>query len=208
MGCAHMSSIEYPFRLNFVSGISTNSVFVGIDPSTNILGWSVIDENKKILYAESIKLNTKDDTHEQEILSKMMLLSEEVFPHIASILETIQYKNIQFGIEHFAYAYIGTTQKTIVALSAINYFIQYLIVDRLKHSPQTVYPNTARKQSGVVKEKFDKTDMKELVFYRLMVLYESQLDPSLFDTTKKFRKISGLYDAFDSLIIARSLVAQ
>jgi len=198
--------VEYPFVVSQIPDRPVDLIGVGFDPSTRMLGWSIVNQNANLLYAESIKLTAKEDIHEQEILSKMVLLSDEVFPHIVSVLECIQYKDIRFGIEHFTYAYVGTTQKTIVALSAINYFLQYLIVDKLKHMPQTVYPITARKQAGIVKEKFDKTDMKELVFHRLMVLYESQLDPSLFNTTKKFRKSSGLYDAFDSLIIARSLV--
>lgn len=198
--------VEYPFRISHIPDAPVECVGIGIDPSTRMLGWSIVDQNGELLYAESIKLNVKESEHEQEILSKMTLIANEVFPHIASVLGQIKYQNIKVGIEHFTYAYIGTTQKTIVALSAINYFLQYLIAERMGTPPQTVYPASARKQAGIVKEKFDKTDVKELVFHRLMVLYEDRLDASLFDTTKKFRKDSGLYDAFDSLIIARSLV--
>jgi Holliday junction resolvasome RuvABC endonuclease subunit len=198
--------VQYPLQISRIEYSSADVVAIGFDPSTKMLGWSAVNESGDLLYAESIKLSVKEETHEDEILSKMVLLSDVVFPHIKSVLDSIQYKDIKFGIEHFTYAYIGTKQKTIVALSAINYFIQYLIFNQFKHVPTTVYPITARKQSGIVKEKFDKTDIKELVFHRMMVIYDGQVDSKLFDTTKKYRKDSGLYDVFDSLVVARSLV--
>ena len=119
--------VTYPFTVTNMPNKKVKTIGVGIDPSTRMICWSVVDENGSLLYAESIKVQTKANTHEDGILSTMVALSDVVFPHIYSVVEKIPHDKMLFGIEHFTYAYSGTKQKTIVALSSINYFMQYLV---------------------------------------------------------------------------------
>ena len=195
--------INYPFTYNNIDkSKSYNSIYVGFDPSTKMIGWSIVSDNGELLYMESIALKDISKDNEESLLEKFFAIEEKFLWRFWNIIEKIHYEKMFVSIEHFSYFYQATTQKTVVALSSINYFLQYLIRKKLEKVPTTVYATSARKIVGIIVDKKLKEDSKEKVYEYVTSRYGIQLD-----MTKTKRKSDGVYDACDSVIVALSQIS-
>lgn len=193
--------IDYPFTIDNIDDKQHDSIYIGIDPSTKIIGWSILDDKGNLLFMESAHIHNISKDNEENMMEKLFNIENVFIKHVEDILSRIKYNNKSFSIEHFSYYYRATKQKTIVALSTINYFLQYIITKKFDQPVETIYAVSARKIVGIVVDKKLKEDAKEKVFEYVSSRYEMSTD-----MTKTKRKNDGVYDACDSVIVSLSMV--
>lgn len=195
--------ISYPFTYdNIDNERSYKSVYIGFDPSTRMIGWSIVSDQGELLYMESVALKDVSKDNEESLLEKFFMIEEKFLWRFWEVIEKIHCDEMFVAIEHFSYFYQSTTQKTVVALSSINYFLQYIIRKKLLKTPATVYATSARKIVGITVDKKLKEDAKEKVYEYVTSRYDIQ-----FEMTKTKRKNDGIYDACDSVIVALSQIS-
>jgi hypothetical protein len=167
-------------------------MILGLDISTSVTGYTILDEEAKIIKCEAWDLRNK--RYFPDLYSKASLIKEE--------LKQIK---LNYPIEHvyieepFAFFRAGgSTAKTMAKLQAFNGILSWLCHDIFGFSPTHISPAKARKLNGIKVSRGQKA--KEVVLDYLLKNEES----FTIEYTNKGNPKPVSYDRADSLIIAKA----
>lgn len=167
-------------------------MILGLDISTSIIGYTILDEDAKLIQCEAWDLRNKR-------------LFPDLYNKASFIKEKLKEINLYYGIKH---VYIeepfvffragGSTAKTMAKLQAFNGIVSWLCHDTFGFSPVHISPAQARKLNGIKVSRGQKA--KDVVLDYLLknetaftIEYTSRGNP---------KPVS--YDRADSLIIAKA----
>ena len=167
-------------------------MILGLDISTSITGYTILDEEAKIIKCEAWDLRNK--RYFPDLYSKATFIKEQ--------LKEIK---LNYPIEHvyieepFAFFRAGgSTAKTMAKLQAFNGILSWLCHDTFGFSPTHISPAKARKLNGIKVSRGQKA--KEVVLDYLLKNEES----FTIEYTSKGNPKPVSYDRADSLIIAKA----
>lgn len=164
-------------------------MLLGIDISTTITAFTILDEDGKILLCESVRLEKIKDVFDK-------------VKTIKKYLEKIKtsYKIEKVFIEESLLSFQGgaSSAKTIATLTKFNGIVSWLCVDIFKNTPEFLSAATARKSYGVARIKGRKA--KEVAFESVL----DKEDGFSVEYTAHGNPVPGSKDRSDSLIIARA----
>ena len=167
-------------------------MILGLDISTSVTGYTILDEEAKIIKCEAWDLRNK--RYFPDLYSKASFIKEE--------LKEIK---LNYPIEHvyieepFAFFRAGgSTAKTMAKLQAFNGILSWLCHDIFGFSPTHISPAKARKLNGIKVSRGQKA--KEVVLDYLLKNEES----FTIEYTNKGNPKPVSYDRADSLIIAKA----
>ena len=167
-------------------------MILGLDVSTSVVGYTLLDEDAKLIKCEAWDLRNK--RYFPSLYSKAAFVKEK--------LEEI---NLYFTIEH---VYIeepfvffksgGSTGKTMAKLQSFNGIISWICHDLFGFSPKHLSPAQARKLSGIKVSRGQKA--KQVVLDYLLKNEES----FTIEYTNRGNPKPVSYDRADSYIIAKA----
>jgi len=167
-------------------------MILGLDVSTSIIGYTLLDEEANIIKCDAWDLRNK--RYYPDLYSKASFVKEEL-------------KDIKtyFSIEH---VYIeepfvffksgGSTGKTMAKLQAFNGIVSWICHDIFGFSPKHISPAQARKLNGIKVSRGQKA--KEVVLDYLLENEES----FTIEYTNRGNPKPVSYDRADSFIIAKA----
>ncbi len=167
-------------------------MILGLDISTSITGYTILDDNANILKCEAWDLRNKrlfSDLYEKVTLIKKEL--DEIRYHYK-----IEYIYIEEPFTFFKSG--GSSAKTMARLQAFNGIVSWLCYDLFGLKPVHLSPAQARKLNGIKVSRGQKA--KQVV---LDYLLENEESFSI-EYTKKGNPKPSSYDRADSLIIAKA----
>ncbi len=167
-------------------------MILGLDISTSITGYTVLDDMSNIIKCEAWDMRNK--RYYPDLYSKASFIKEE--------LKEIK---LNYSIEH---VYIeepftffksgGSSAKTMAKLQAFNGIVSWLCHDLFGHAPIHISPAQARKLNGIKVSRGQKA--KQVVLDYLL----KNEDSFRIEYTKKGNPKPNSYDRADSLIIAKA----
>lgn len=164
-------------------------MILGIDISTSITAFTIIDLDGKIVLCEALRL---------EKLKSIFVKSSNVKKYIEKINKEYDIKAIYIEEPLMSFSSGMSSAKTITTLMRFNGIVSWICADIIGIDPQFISAATARKLYGVKLEKGKKA--KQVVF-------ESVLDREkdfTVELTAHGNPIPGSMDRSDSLVIARA----
>jgi Holliday junction resolvasome RuvABC endonuclease subunit len=169
-------------------------MILGLDISTSVTGYTILDEEAKIIICEAWDLRNKR-------------LFSDLYNKGSFIKEKLKEINLYYNIKH---VYIeepfvffksgGSTAKTMAKLQAFNGIVSWLCHDTFGYRPVHISPAQARKLSGIKVSRGQKA--KDVVLDYLLKNEES----FTIEYTSRGNPKPVSYDRADSLIIARAAI--
>jgi Holliday junction resolvasome RuvABC endonuclease subunit len=165
---------------------------LGLDISTNMTGYSVIDENFHLL-----KYGTIDTSKKENWIEKANLFEFEISSKISP------YNITDIGIEDILCKFTGgkSSAKTIISLARFNAIATLFCFQVFKKLPVHINVRRARSLAGVKIQKGE--DSKEVVLNKVLEWYPDIILPKM---KKKDSLDKSAYDITDSIIISRSMI--
>jgi len=167
-------------------------MILGLDVSTSVIGYTILDEKANIAICEAWDLRNKNKF-------------PDVWSKASFIKEKIKEIKLYFDIKHVcieeAFTFFksgGSTAKTMAKLQAFNGIVSWLCLDILDIVPRHIPPAQARKLNGIKVSRGEKA--KEVV---LDYLLESEKD-FIIEYTSRGNPKPTSYDRADSLVIAKA----
>lgn len=167
-------------------------MILGLDISTSIIGYTILDEDAKLVKCEAWDLRNKR-------------LFPDLYNKASFIKEKLKEINLYYEIKH---VYIeepfvffragGSTAKTMAKLQAFNGIVSWLCHDAFGFSPVHISPAQARKLNGIKVSRGQKA--KDVVLDYLLKNEQS----FTIEYTSKGNPKPASYDRADSLIIAKA----
>ena len=167
-------------------------MILGLDVSTSITGYTILDDEANIIKCDAWDLRNKR-------------FFSDLYNKGSFIKEKLQEIKKEYSISH---VYIeepfvffragGSSAKTMAKLQAFNGIISWLCCDTFGFTPKHVSPAQARKLNGIKVSRGQKA--KQVV---LDYLLENEESFSI-EYTKKGNPKPSSYDKADSLIIAKA----
>lgn len=168
-------------------------MILGIDISTTITAFTILDEDGKIIMCEAVRL---------EKLKDLFVKASNIKKFVEDINKKYNIKAIFVEEPLMSFSAGMSSAKTISTLMRFNGIVSWICYDTIGLFPQFISAATARKMYGVKLEKGRKT--KEVVF-------ESVLDrePDFkVEYTAHGNPVPGSMDKSDSFIIAKAGYSQ
>jgi len=167
-------------------------MILGLDISTSVTGYTILDEEAKIIICEAWDLRNKR-------------LFSDLYNKGSFIKEKLKEINLYYNIKH---VYIeepfvffksgGSTAKTMAKLQAFNGIVSWLCHDTFGYRPIHISPAQARKLSGIKVSRGQKA--KDVVLDYLL-----KNEPAFtIEYTSRGNPKPVSYDRADSLIIAKA----
>ena len=167
-------------------------MILGLDVSTSVTGYTILDEDANIIKCEAWDLRNK--RYYPDLYGKAQ--------HIKKELEEIKKEYLISHIyieEPFTFFRAGgSTAKTMAKLQAFNGIVSWLCHDTFGFSPKYLSPAQARKLNGIKVSRGQKA--KEVVLDYLLKNEES----FTIEYTNRGNPKPVSYDRADSLIIAKA----
>jgi Holliday junction resolvasome RuvABC endonuclease subunit len=164
-------------------------MILGIDISSSITGYTILDNNGKIVISECIRLEKYKCFFEKVVKCKQIL---------EKINEKYEIDAI-FIEEHLLSFKMGfSSASTISTLSKFNGVLSWICYEMFKTQPQYFSAATARKACGIKVPKGEKA--KEFVFKTVL----DTVPDFTVEWTAKGNPAPGTYDRCDSYIIAKA----
>jgi len=171
-------------------------LILGIDVSTSITGFAIIDNNGKIVLSEACDLRKHKD-----FFSKCLAMRE----HILDICDKHCAIINGSGIEHIfieqPFMFFnsgGSSAKTMAALQRFNGVVSWMVYECFELEPEYIGATEARKLVGIKVPRGQKA--KQVVMEHLL---ETEPDFTIERTSKGNPKPQE-YDRADALVIARA----
>lgn len=166
---------------------------LGIDASSSVVGYTILDKELQVIEIDYIKLRSGDS-----LIEKSLVVRDK-------FLELKNKANITYiGIEDILTKFVAgrSSIKTIITLAQANMLTQYQLFDVFGITPQKINVLRARNISGIKVPK--KTDTKEFILNTVQNWYP------VIDWPEK--RTGGVkkecYDMADSLVVAKALVLE
>ena len=167
-------------------------MILGLDVSTSVIGYTILDEDAKIIECEAWDLRNK--RYFPDLYIKATHIKDKLLD--IKCLHNIKYVYIEEPFVFFRAG--GSTAKTMAKLQAFNGIVSWLCHDTFGFSPVHISPAQARKLNGIKVSRGQKA--KEVV---LDYLLENE-DSFTIEHTSKGNPKPTSYDRADSLIIAKA----
>jgi len=169
-------------------------MILGLDISTSILGYTILDDNGKIIVCDCIDMR-KEET---DILIKGAIV-ERKFDDLSK-----QYKFEKVYIEQSLQAFRPglSSAQVILTLGKFNGIVSYLASKIFNVPPEFIGATTARKELGIKVAKGE--NAKEVVLKHLL----DTVPQFVVQYTPKGNPKQGTYDRADSYVIARAGYSQ
>ena len=167
-------------------------MILGLDISTSVIGYSILDEEAKIIKCEAWDLRNK--RYFPDLYSKASHIKSKLLDIKST--HNIQYIYIEEPFVFFRAG--GSTAKTMAKLQAFNGIISWLCSELFEMNPVHISPAKARKLNGIKVSRGQKA--KEVVLDYLLKNEES----FTIEYTNKGNPKPVSYDRADSLIVARA----
>ena len=179
--------------------VDSNNICVGFDISTNVLGVSIFDLNEKELIS-ILSIKFLGDT----VVHRMNGAQEFFYWFI----QEYNVKDAHFVFEDYNPKFSAgkSTAQTIIALSSMNTFFQYLLYNSLKKDPTRYHVMTVRSALGItklqktLKKQGEKKPAKDLVFNYITTLYNVEY---VSDKQKDYEKY-GIKDICDAIALCET----
>ena len=167
-------------------------MILGLDVSTSVIGYTILDEEAKIIECEAWDLRNK--RYYPDLYSKACHVKNKLLDIRAS--HNIEHIYIEEPFVFFRAG--GSTAKTMAKLQAFNGIVSWLCYELFDMSPVHVSPARARKLNGIKVSRGQKA--KEVVLNYLLENEES----FTIEYTNKGNPKPVSYDRADSLIVAKA----
>jgi len=167
-------------------------MILGLDISTSIIGYTILDEQANLIKCEAWDLRNKryfPDLYEK---------ATHVRDRLAEITASFNIKHIYIEEPFVFFRAGGSTAKTMAKLQAFNGIVSWLCHDAFGIRPVHVSPAKARKLNGIKVARGQKA--KEVVLDYLLKNEQS----FTIEYTSKGNPKPASYDRADSLIIAKA----
>lgn len=169
-------------------------MILGLDISTSVIGYTILDQNCELIKCEAWDLRNKryfPDLYDKALHIKSELLNIQQLHNIEHIYIEEPFVFFKSG---------GSTAKTMAKLQAFNGIVSWLCRDIFGLSPVHVSPAKARKLNGIKVSRGQKA--KEVVLDYLLKNEKS----FTIEYTHKGNPKPTSYDRADSLIIAKAAI--
>lgn len=186
-------------------------MILGIDLSTSISGYSIIDDDGELIYC--------DDKDTRRTADNVYESAEQNIAKLRGILEgyDIDEIYIEKNLQTFRTGF--SSAQTLSKLSKINGIVCYFIYQEHGELPELINPRTARKDAGLTMNKEKKEKMREKLLKEgksesyadskktKMVVHEfvQKTEPNFdFERTYAGNPKPSSFDRADSVIVARA----
>jgi len=167
-------------------------MILGLDISTSVIGYTILDEEAKLIECEAWDLRNK--RYFPDLYYKAKHIKDKLLDIKASY--DIQYIYIEEPFVFFRAG--GSTAKTMAKLQAFNGIVSWLCYELFDMNPVHISPAKARKLNGIKVSRGQKA--KEVVLDYLLENEES----FTIEYTNKGNPKPVSYDRADSLIVAKA----
>ena len=164
-------------------------MILGLDISTTITAFTILDKEGKIVYCEAIRL---------EKLKDIFVKAANIKKHVEWINSHHNIKAIYIEEPLMSFSTGMSSAKTISTLMRFNGIVSWICCDVIGIDPQFVSAATARKMYGIKLEKGRKA--KEVVFEQVL---DREPDFKV-EYTAHQNPVPGSMDRSDSFIIAKA----
>jgi Holliday junction resolvasome RuvABC endonuclease subunit len=166
-------------------------MILGIDVGTQLLGFTVIDAQEKIIHNECIDLTSKKNI---SIFKKAAVVKERFI----QIKNLYNIKNVFIEQSLNAFRPGSSSANVIVTISKFNGIVSWLCAEIFQTEPEYIGASTARKALGIKVEKGQ--NAKEIVLAHILGLESTfKVEYTAHNNPKK-----GTYDRADSYVIAKA----
>lgn len=175
-------------------------MFLGLDISTSVLGWSIIDLDGKLLDYGYIDFTSKKLNLETNLFLKMNYFEKVFEPILSKYKEKITFVAIEEAAQKFTAG--KSSAHTIFKLASFNFGVAHYVYKYLNKEPIYVNVSTARKHLGIkVPKTLDKVDKKAYVLESCVSRYSNfTVEKNRNDGYKK-----QYFDVSDSIVISTYL---
>ncbi len=177
-------------------------MFLGLDISTSVIGWSVIDLKGHLVDYGYIDMTPKKLKLETNLFLKMDYFAKVFEP----IFQKHKDKITHWAVEEAAVKFRAgmSSAQTIFTLASFNFGVAHHVYKCLNKEPLYVNVNTARKNIGIkVPKHLDKTGKKTYILEHCISRY-SNFKP---ERNKKNNYKKQFFDVSDSIVICTYLQA-
>ena len=167
-------------------------MILGLDVSTSIVGYTILDEDAKLIECEAWDLRNK--RYFPDLYSKAIHVRDK----LKEISKSHKIKHVYIEEPFVFFRAGGSTAKTMAKLQAFNGIVSWLCRDIFSSNPSHISPAQARKLNGIKVSRGQKA--KEVVLDYLL----KNEDSFTIEYTSKGNPKPASYDRADSLIIAKA----
>ena len=164
-------------------------MILGIDISSSITGYTVLDENGKIVVCDCIRLESCKDFFSKAVKAKQAIEKIKKQYNITKVFIEEPLLSFKMGF---------SSASTITTLSRFNGVLSWICYETFEFQPEYFSAATARKACGIKVPKGEKA--KEVVFKFVL----DTTPEFVVQWTPKGNPTSGTYDRCDSFIIAKA----
>lgn len=164
-------------------------MILGIDISSSITGYTILDDEGKIIISECIRLEKCKDFFEKANKAKQAFIEINKKYKIDNIFIEEPLLSFKAGF---------SSASTISTLSRFNGVLSWMCYELFKKEPEYFSAATARKACGIKVPKGEKA--KEFVFKTVL----DTVPEFIVEWTAKGNPTPGTYDRCDSYIIAKA----
>ena len=167
-------------------------MILGLDISTSVIGYTILDEDAKIIECEAWDLRNK------RYFPDLYIKATHIKDKLLDIKCSHNIKHVYIEEPFVFFRAGGSTAKTMAKLQAFNGIVSWLCHDTFGFSPVHISPAQARKLNGIKVSRGQKA--KEVVLDYLL----KNEDSFTIEYTSKGNPKPASYDRADSLIIAKA----
>ena len=167
-------------------------MILGLDVSTSVIGYTILDEDAKIIECEAWDLRNK------RYFPDLYVKATHIKDKLLDIKCSHSIKHVYIEEPFVFFRAGGSTAKTMAKLQAFNGIVSWLCHDTFGFSPVHISPAQARKLNGIKVSRGQKA--KEVVLDYLL----KNEDSFTIEYTSKGNPKPASYDRADSLIIAKA----
>jgi Holliday junction resolvasome RuvABC endonuclease subunit len=170
-------------------------MILGIDVSTSITGFAIIDKDGKILFSEASDLR-RDKT----FFSKCLTIRTKILDILEAYSDKVEHIYIEQPFTFFNSG--GSSGKTMAALQRFNGVVSWMVYECFEIEPQYLGATQARKLVGIKVPRGEKA--KKVVMEHLLAT-----EPDFkIEYTHKGNPKPQEFDRADALVIARAGLKQ
>lgn len=175
-------------------------MFLGLDISTSVVGWSIVDLQGSLVDYGYIDFNEKKLKLETNLFLKLDYFNKT----FNDVLEKYKDKITSWAIEEAAMKFSSgmSSAQTIFTLASFNFGVAYSVYKTLNKEPIYINVNTARKKFGIkIPRDLDKSKKKAYVLESCINRYANfKVEKNKKDNYKK-----QFFDVSDSIVMSTYL---
>ena len=173
-------------------------MFLGLDISTSVIGWSILDKDGKLIDYGNITFKQKK--HGKNLFLKMDHFKEEFIRSVGKYFGKIKHWAVEEAVKKFQGG--KSTANTIYVCASFNFGVAHEVYTMLGFEPTYIPVSTARKSAGLkVPRGLDKNAKKSYI----VDWCKSNFPSFDLEYTRTGSYKPYMFDMADSIVIAKSL---